>query len=113
ELQSKKNSLERMLRPLNPKAVEVHAAPRRWSYRNRMQLHYDLHLGKLGLRTPNGIVEIPNCLMPNEQLATRFIELQLNWKELVKGHGPQGHIEIYAKESGVQTTVNEQYADGG
>ena len=114
ELETKRNSLLRMLRPLGCERVITHAAPRRWSYRNRMQLHYDLNLGVLGHRTPQGIVEIPNCLMPNDELMPAFKQLQQNWKSLV-AHLPKrdGHIEIYATPEGVKTSVNQPYADGG
>lgn len=113
ELKTKKESLARMLRPLDVKSIETHAAPRRWSYRNRMQHHYDVAINKLGLRTPDGIVEIPQCLMPNDQLKDAYKELQHNWKNLVSPHQRQGHIEIYAKDGQVQTSINRPYADGG
>tara|TARA_R110000868_G_scaffold183422_2_gene424707 strand:- start:3133 stop:4212 length:1080 start_codon:yes stop_codon:yes gene_type:complete len=114
ELETKRNSLLRMLKPLGCERVIAHAAPRRWSYRNRMQLHYDLTQNRLGHRTPQGIIEIPNCLMPNDELMPSFKELQTNWKSLV-AHLPtrQGHIEIYASETGVKTSINQPYAEGG
>ncbi len=116
ELETKKNSLIRMLKPLDVNQVTSHEAPRRFSYRNRMQLHYDLDENKLGLRIPSGIVSIPKCKLPNARLIHAFQELQLNWKDLVMDQGQprRGHIEIYTQSNGtVQTSINKPYADGG
>lgn len=113
ELESKKNSLARLLRSLNITSLKTHAAPRRWSYRNRMQLHYDVHTQKLGVNTPSGITAIPSCLMPNEKLKDAFESLYKNWLFLVKNEPDQGHIEIYEKNGEVQTSINRPYAEGG
>src|SRR5690606_30908472 len=85
----------------------------RWSYRNRMQLHYDKKLGKLGIRTTSGILAIEQCLMPNSSIKTAFVELYQNWRNLVKSEPNQGHIEIYARPEGVQISINKPYSDGG
>lgn len=114
EIETKKKSLIRMLKPLTVENVITHAAPRRLSYRNRMQLHYDLNFSKLGIQTPDGIVEIPDCKLPNPRLSAAYKELQSNWPSLVVDQPKQGHIEIYTQSNGlVQTSVNKPYADGG
>ena len=113
EIECKQNALLRMLKSLNISKVESHSAPTRWSYRNRMQLHYDKKSGELGMRTPEGILKIDQCLMPNAELKQAYIDLYKNWRELVKNEPNQGHIEIYARDHGVQISINKAYADGG
>lgn len=113
ELKTKKQSMLRLFKSLGVDEVIAHAAPRRWSYRNRMQLHYDKVKNVLGMQTPGGIQPIPNCLMPNDELKTEYATLQKNWQDLVIRQPSQGHIEIYAKDGAVKTSVNRPYADGG
>ncbi|PIP91553.1 MAG: hypothetical protein COV38_09140 [Bdellovibrionales bacterium CG11_big_fil_rev_8_21_14_0_20_38_13] len=114
ELETKKKSLLRMLKPIEVEDVKIHAAPRRFAYRNRMQLHYDLNLSRLGMQTPDGIVEIPECKLPNARLASAYKELQSHWPSLVIDQPKQGHIEIYTQSNAsVQTSINKPYADGG
>ncbi len=116
ELENKQRALERLLKPLaleNGSEIFVHSAPKRWSYRNRLQLHYDLPLKKLGMLTDKGILPIPDCLMPNEDLLDAFVQLQQNWQGLIVDGQKQGHIEIYAKDGKVHTSVNRPYSHGG
>lgn len=113
EIETKKNSMLRLFRPIGVQDVITHAAPRRWSYRNRMQLHYDKVKNVIGVQTPEGIQPIPSCLMPNAELIDEYIALQKSWQELVIRQPSQGHIEIYAKDGSVKTSINRPYADGG
>lgn len=116
EMDTKKEALKRLFRPLLNElnvSIHTHDAPMRWSYRNRMQLHYDLRLKKLGVRTPKGILAIPNCLMPNSDLKDAYTRLQQAWQTLVSNEPKEGHIEIYAKEGMIHTSVNQPYSDGG
>lgn len=113
ELLTKQQSMLRLFRNLGVTEVNTHAAPRRWSYRNRMQLHYDKVKNVIGVQTPNAILPIPSCLMPNSELKAEFEQLQKTWRELVERQPSQGHIELYAKDGAVKTSVNRPYADGG
>lgn len=94
--------------------IYVHPAPRRFNYRNRIQLHYDRNLNEIGFINPQTkkIIATPHCLMPQEDLAQSYKEFLKNWQTLAP-HRPKGHVELYVKNNKLNITWNERYADSG
>ena len=94
--------------------VYVHPAPRRFHYRNRIQLHYDKNLNEIGFINPQTkrIIAVPNCLMPQEDLAKSLREFLKDWKSIAPNK-PKGHVELYIKNNQLNITWNERYADSG
>lgn len=123
ELEFKKAALARHLFKFNNPVINAHGAKHRFSYRNRIQLHYDKKKRLFGLMDEkNNILPVPKCRIIDPSVAFELRRLYENdtWMNLVKTQPPQGHIEIYAKDrdpskSGhnVQISVNRPYADGG
>ncbi len=128
EVSFKKKSLERHLLPLTKNLlvrpeVSLHSAIRRFQYRNRVQLHYDLTKKKLGLKNIKlkKIIEIPNCkiLSPKTEVELKSLYTGKKWLEVVKKHNhstryKRGHIEIYNKDQNSQSiAVNKPYAHLG
>ena len=97
--------------------VKLSKAPNRFHYRNRIQLHYDKELQKLGLidSLNSEIREITDCMVINSSVSTSVKELyeDNHWEKLVKLEPTRGHIEIYELNSKVQLTINKRYAEGG
>jgi len=120
ELANKKQSFERLLSysPFKNLPIECHGAPKRLGYRNRIQLHYDLKLKRLGFfkGRSNQIFEVPTCLVPLESIQNKLTSLYENqsWLELVPPNAPfKGHLEVYETLDGVQLVWNMPYASGG
>lgn len=119
EITFKKDAFLRMLRPLNySSTVDVIEAPERLHYRNRIQLHYDLKLNKLGFITPQtqSITEVPQCLLVRHELKDKLNGLYLNsnWREHISAKEPQtGHIELYFHDQEIHLNVNQAYSFGG
>jgi 23S rRNA (uracil1939-C5)-methyltransferase len=97
--------------------VKVIEAPNRFSYRNRIQLHYDKELKKMGLidSLNSEIRKIDQCMVVNSSIAQKLQELYIDdqWEKLVKFESAKGHIEIYELNGNVQVSINKRYADGG
>jgi 23S rRNA (uracil1939-C5)-methyltransferase len=116
EKQFKLNTLTRQLTKFSVKKIEFHEAKKRFEYRNRLQLHYDLDKKILGLLDAEfNIVEVPNCKIGTPEIKLELSKLYQNqyWISLLKKHERRGHIEIYYKENAIQTSINSQYAEGG
>ncbi|MBK26495.1 MAG: hypothetical protein CME70_21020 [Halobacteriovorax sp.] len=120
ELENKKQSFERLLSygPFKNLPIECHGAPNRLGYRNRIQLHYDLKLKRLGFfkGRSNQIFEVPSCLAPLESIQNKLSSLYENqsWLSLLPPSAPaKGHLEIYESIDGVQLAWNMPYASGG
>jgi 23S rRNA (uracil1939-C5)-methyltransferase len=96
--------------------LEILNSQERFSYRNRVQLHYDLNTEKLGFRSQETkeILEVPNCLLPDSEVAKEVSKLykDQSWKKLAKKK-KQGHIEIYHRNNKVDIVANERYAFSG
>ncbi len=117
ELKYKEASLRQHLRKLiGDVPVQVHACPTRFHYRNRVQLHYDLGLGALGIMQGRKILPVPGCLLPGpavrERLSTWYAS---GWEKEFRAHKvpERGHVEIYEREGQVQVSFNSAYAAGG
>lgn len=121
ELEYKKAALARHLFKFSNPIINTHGAKRRFSYRNRIQLHYDKRKRLLGMMDEkNNILPVPKCKIIDPSVAFELRRIYENdtWLNLVKNQPPQGHIEIYAKDQdkpghNVQISVNKPYADGG
>lgn len=117
EIAFKKSSLEKLFRKFEIPSLQVIPADRRFHYRNRIQLHYDLKAGKLGMFDPQdrNILPIPKCLIGREEVALELRRLydQDTWKILVPRDQDRGHCEIYSVEGKVKVTWNRPYAEGG
>lgn len=122
ELEYKKLALTRHLFKFPEVPITIHGAPRRLSYRNRIQLHYDKKKKLLGLQDAlMQIIPVPNCLITAPSIAyeLRALYAENSWLNLLAKEPPIGHIELYAKENdkreghNVQISINRNYANGG
>ncbi len=117
EIKFKEESLERMFRRLTPPKIKVVSATRRFHYRNRVQLHYDLKKKSLGmLDARSGVIApIPHCLITLEPIAQEIKRLYQDqqWLKEANQNITQGHVEIYFHQNELKTTWNRPYADGG
>lgn len=98
-------------------AINYHPAPTRFGYRNRIQLHYDLISGSLGLKLRNGtIFPIPSCLLGEKTIQHELDRLYQNqhWKNEVPKRSPSsGHLEIQYHGDQVKIYWNRPYSYGG
>jgi len=114
ELSYKRSALTRHLSQLaiGEDQIELVPAPRRLSYRNRVQLHYRHKY--IGMVDPvnNQVVEIPHCTIIDEKLQLAFDQLyeDKSWTDKNPGHG---HCELYLKDGAVAESWNSDYAHGG
>lgn len=116
EVNFKKINIERSLKYLGCEQFHFHPAPKRMGYRNRIQLHYNKKLKKLGfIDIKNRVVEVPNCSIAQPKILERLKELYANqsWLGFVTNEKLEGHIELYEKKGKVEIAVNEEYAQGG
>jgi 23S rRNA (uracil1939-C5)-methyltransferase len=113
ELVYKKTTLTRALGVLgvSEEKIDVVPAPRRLSYRNRLQLHYrHKYIGLLDT-VSNEVLEVPQCKIMREELRPEFDRLyQGDWTGDYTGHG---HCELYFKPGEVSVRWDEDYAHGG
>lgn len=115
ELQTKTAALWRMLKAFFDQhdAVEIIAAPQRYGYRNRVQLHYrHQYLGLIDATTDQ-VLEIPHCKLIRPELQAPLEQLYLDkrWRKTYPG---SGHCELYTLGDGtVSIEWNQPYAHGG
>lgn len=122
EIIFKTESLKRMFNKMLPESVNIitHSASQRFSYRNRVQIHYDLNTDNLGLISSHTehFINASQCLLPDSPVRDAVINLYKNdnWKKLVnKCNEKKGYIEVYQKpdETIPKITLNKPYAEGG
>ncbi len=118
ELNFKKESLGKIFRDWPGQLIDLHPAPRRVDYRNRVQLHYDLNANKLGFHKSQStkIIEVPSCLLPLGPIREQIKNLYQNesWIKLASRTGEkEGHVELYLKDNEVSLAWNKSYAEGG
>jgi 23S rRNA (uracil1939-C5)-methyltransferase len=118
ELNFKLQNLERMFFKIEHPPIKSHAAVRRFHYRNRIQLHFDTKIKKLGMLDAKNqqIAPIPQCMIPVDLVKQELMRLydQDSWLKIIPKNSPQqGHLEIYEKNGVVKIAVNKPYADGG
>lgn len=115
EIRFKQAALAFLLRQLPVEAgqIEVVAAPRRFAYRNRVQLHYrHKYLGYIDA-SGDRVLEVPHCRLPTARLKAEMDKLYGD-KSWTLEHPGHGHVELYEKEDGSITTQwNQAYASGG
>lgn len=117
ELNYKKKSLENLFHNYPLPDVEVIPAIRRMSYRNRIQLHYDLKHRTLGMFDIKKriIVPIPECKIGITPIQEEVQRLYQNdqWLKEAPTRLQRGHVEIYFKGGKLLRTWNRPYAEGG
>ncbi|ATH09020.1 hypothetical protein BIY24_14010 [Halobacteriovorax marinus] len=119
ELELKTSVIQRMFQYLDQydQDIPLISASKRFHYRNRIQLHYDKKLSKLGFidSLRNEIREVANCLVANDEISASLKELYTanNWKNLVRYEKNTGHIELYKLGDKVQISINKRYSEGG
>ena len=118
EMIFKKETVQKIFREWPELNIEVHKAPRRFEYRNRIQFHYDLSLRKLGFHRSQSaqIIEVPHCLLPLSPIKAAVKALYENeaWIKKAKKTGDkQGHVELYLSGDEVKESWNRSYAQGG
>lgn len=117
ELRFKKESFERLFRKLPLPNVEVIAAPERFYYRNRIQLHYSLKSKLIGMKDPETfeITPIPDCMIAVPEILTLLKKFYQNnhWLELAPPSPTEGHVEFYWIRNELKVSWNRPYAEGG
>lgn len=116
ELEYKLINIKRSLSFLGCEDVHMHKAPERFNYRNRIQLHYNKKMKRLGfLNSNHQIVDVDHCIIGTKAIQNKLTELyqNLNWFKLVASEKIEGHIELYEKNGRVEIAVNQDYAHGG
>jgi len=120
ELVYKKSALLFLLRSFNlaDKDIELIAAPQRFGYRNRVQLHYRHKYIGLVDSNSDRILEVPNCRLLREELKPAFDNLYAdkNWSAVHKGaegKNKDGHCEISLRNGEASIEWDAPYASGG
>ncbi len=123
EIEFKVESLKRKFTPLLPEntGVVVHPAANRFFYRNRIQLHFDFGLKKIGLISSysDKLISGKDCLLPSRELgkAVKNLYIKNRWIDYLKEKNitGKGYIEIYLRpgESEAVISINKPYARGG
>lgn len=118
ELNFKKESLTRMFQRLNVQVPpEIITLNQRFSYRNRIQLHYDVRKKQIGFinKYTNQIHSVNQCLLPKNEIKI-FLEnwyKTQQWYALAKKQKPKGHVELLLLDGEVQVHWNKRYSSGG
>lgn len=117
ELEAKTENFKKLFRNLPLPEVKVIGAPRRTGYRNRIQLHYDTKIRKIGMLDAgtSQIVPVPSCLIGEGSVQEKLKELYNDdlWLNIAPKNPDRGHVEIYLKGSEVKLNWNQEYASGG
>jgi len=122
EIKFKTESLNRMFNKVLPESAKIitHSASQRFSYRNRVQIHYDMESNDFGLISSHSrhLINASDCLLPNASVKDAVTNLYKddNWKDFAKkSNEKKGYIEVYLSpgETIPKITVNRPYAEGG
>lgn len=117
ELEAKTENFKKLFRNLPLPELKVIGAPRRTGYRNRIQLHYDTKIRKIGMLDAgtSEIIPIPSCLIGEEPVMNKLKELYADnlWLSFAPKKPERGHVEIYLKDNEVKLNWNQEYASGG
>lgn len=113
--QSYRNIFKKLMR--NECELDEIWSDTRLGYRNRIQLHYDLKMKKLGFLKAKSrqILEVPYCKLPDQKIQEKMQKLYHDqaWLKEASSQKTSGHFEIYQKENGVEVNWNAPYAFGG
>lgn len=118
EIKTKSANLKRLFKKfITEESWETIPAKSRHSYRNRIQVHYDINQNKIGFFKPfeNAITNCENCLLPKKEIQQRLKDLVLDnsWKDFVKDSN-KGHLELLLDEkNNVSISNNLPYSSGG
>ena len=96
-----------------PPPIQVHPAPQRHHYRQRLQLHYDQQNAQLGFWHGPKIVAVPQCLLPLPPLAQTLADLYQKGWAAPENAPVHGHLELALQETEVKWYWNQPYAAGG
>lgn len=116
ELNFKLETLKRSMRNIYHNEIIVKAAPDRFGYRSRIQLHYDLKQKKIGFFDQSRqITPIKNCLIADpiiqNYLTTSFLS---QWHQLMPENAPtKGHVELIKQSEQIKLFWNQNYAGTG
>jgi 23S rRNA (uracil1939-C5)-methyltransferase len=117
ELEFKKENYAKLFRKLPLPEIEVISAPRRFHYRNRIQLHYSLKTKLIGMRDSQTfrITPIPKCIIGEPEVLKEIHRLYENdnWLKEAPRNPADGHVEIYWTENQLKVNWNKSYAEGG
>ena len=117
EVKFKEENFRKLFRKLPLQNFELIEAPRRFGYRNRIQLHYSLKSKLIGMRDPQTftIHQIPNCLIGLPEVLKEIQRLYENNQWMIEAPSApmEGHVEIYWNHNKLQTIWNKPYAEGG
>ena len=117
ELKFKRENFAKLFRKLPLQNFEVIEAPRRFGYRNRIQLHYSLKSKLIGMRDPQTftIHPIPHCLIGLPEVLKEIQRLYENnhWINEAPSAPMEGHVEIYWNNNKLKTSWNKPYSEGG
>lgn len=115
ELMLKQNSFKKIFSKFDLNNFEVTPALNRFSYRNRIQLHYDKKKKLLGLhqKSSHKIVQIPECKILKPTVQKSMFELYQNQTWLKKTKKKTGHLEIYDNGDTQSIVYDEPYAHLG
>lgn len=115
ELGFKQQAMQRLTKTINHNdlPIKVHPAPRRFAYRERIQLHYDQN--QLGYHLPRShqILPVPSCLLPEEAIQDKIRSLYQDstWRKLEQQI--KGHLEIRRQGKETKISWNRPYAEDG
>jgi len=120
ELAYKKAALLFLMRSfaLEEKDIEVIQAPKRFGYRNRVQLHYrHKYIGLIDANSDR-ILEVPQCQILREELRPELANLYADksWSSTHKGgegKNKDGHCEISLRDGKPLIEWDAPYASGG
>ena len=117
ELSIKEESLKTLFKKRHLPTPLVIPAAHRLDYRNRIQLHYDKKLKKIGFidREKDQIVPVPFCQVGSLKVQEKLRSLYQNnfWLREAPQRVDQGHVEIYEKNGEAHLHWNQRYAHGG
>jgi 23S rRNA (uracil1939-C5)-methyltransferase len=117
EISIKTDTFNHLFRKFQMPDLEIIQAGQRDSYRNRIQLHYDLKSRILGMldAKQDRLVPIPECLigLPVIKQEIKRLYLEETWIKEAKGQPIKGHLEIYWNNQELKLTWNRPYAEGG
>ena len=118
EQELKKSQLDWLLRDLDTQDCQVNTfwSDQRLGYRNRLQVHYHLKSGSIGLHKSKSkkIIPVQNCQVVGPPVKEALKSLYKNGiYYYFKKPAPFGHVELYFDQGEVHFAINEPYAHRG
>jgi 23S rRNA (uracil1939-C5)-methyltransferase len=107
EIDFKLNSYKRMLSSFDHPEIKIIKSPKRLHYRNRIQLHRQGKTIGFHKYQTKSLVHTPQCQIFRDELKPNFNKI-FNGKPIFKKH-----IELYWRDGSVQTSADQNYAQGG